>query len=89
MIQNLETESTCINSTYSMTFFIVRITEEWSNILQKSWILCCLKCLMEDAVSHRKKKKNIWKPFKVQKYSTVAFVFTRTCAIITILGISI
>lgn len=38
-----------------------RITEDWSNTLQKSWILCCLKSLKEDIVSHRK-KKNIWKP---------------------------
>lgn len=89
MIQKLETESMCIDSTYSTTFFIVRITEDWSNILQKSWILCSLKCLMEDTVPYRKKKKISGNPFEIWKYRTVAFVFTRTCAVITILGISV
>lgn len=58
----LETKAKCIDSTYSMTFLIVRITKHWSNTLLK----------LKYRICHVKRKKISLNPSFV--FGTQAFI---------------
>lgn len=76
----LETKAKCIDSTYSMTFLIVRITKHWSNTLLK----------LKYRICHVKREKNqfesqfcIWDLGIYLGLRTVAFICTRICTVLS------